>query len=235
MVRRAGPGGRATLLAAIGHRMALSLVPRGLADNIGRWPGPSGWPRAYRAGGRALLDTGRLRQSIAYRSSASNVVIGTAVPYGRLLNEGGTIRPKRGKYLSFPLSPPLTRGQVRAFPRGKDAIRGAYPKSFFLKKGPEGPGVYRPSRTRVATRIASAGKRGYRRVGAPSAQYGRGRSIERIAAAVKRVRVRAFNWLRWRAAWVEDCRTTARRWLGSGTLPVRAPTSGGVLDVGVRA
>lgn len=153
--------------------------------------GGPGWPPPRMRPGKPLRDVGALANSFAHEMRGEVVVIapqGAPKVYARVQSDGETITPKK-QWLLLPLSPPLSISERREWPRGKAAIRARYPGSFFLKKGPEGPGVYRPSRTRTATRIASAGKRGYRRVAAPSAQYARGRSIERIAAALKSVTI----------------------------------------------
>jgi len=222
---RAGAAG----YAAVGHR-AMFLVTRGLRENIGHWPSPGGWPRAYRRGGQPLRDTKRLSNSIAYRATSQGVAIGTNVPYARILNRGGTITPK-GRFLLLPLSPPLSRSEVRAWPRGKSAIEARYPESFFLPKGPEGTGIYRPSRRRIATRIRS--KTG-NLLAAPSAKYGKGRAIERIAAAERRVRIKPYGYLQWRPAWVRDVAQRYAQWFFDPKLANRVPVTGGNPDVGQR-
>jgi phage gpG-like protein len=227
MVRqsRAGAAG----YAAVGHR-AMFLVTRGLRENVGHWPSPGGWPRAFRRGGQPLRDTKRLSNSIAYRATAQGVSIGTNVPYARILNRGGTITPK-GRFLLLPLSPPLSQSEVRAWPRGKSGIEARYPESFFLLKGPEGTGIYRPSRRRIATRIRS--KKG-NLLAAPSAKYGKGRAIERIAAAVRRVRIKPYGYLQWRPAWVRDLAQRYAKWHFDPSTASRFPAAGGNPDVGKR-
>jgi len=102
------------LYAAVGHYMAMTEVPQ-----IIRESGP-GWP-PVRRGGSPLIDTGRLRNSISYVASERDVKIGTCLIYGRTHQEGLTIKPKNGKYLAIPLSPPLTPTQARtARPRDFD-------------------------------------------------------------------------------------------------------------------
>ena len=64
------------------------------------------WAQSWRAriqGGTTLRDTSRLYNSITSRvvSNGKDVSIGTNVLYARLMQFGGTIRPKNGKYLTF--------------------------------------------------------------------------------------------------------------------------------------
>lgn len=124
------------LHAIAGHVWVFQEMPL-----VFREQGP-GWQRPKFRMGQRLLDTGRLRNSWAYRADARDVVVGTAVRYAKLQQEGGTVRPTHGKWLLRPLSPPLSITEARAFPVGKAAIQAKYPGSkFFL--GPEGPGIYR--------------------------------------------------------------------------------------------
>ena len=238
MVRqsRAGAAG----YAAVGHR-AMFLVARGLRDNIGNWPAPGGWPRAYRRGGQPLRDTKRLSNSIAYRATSQGVAIGTNVPYARILNRGGTITPK-GRFLLLPLSPPLSQSEVRAWPRGKAAIQSRYPGSFFLMHGRpedgfEGPGIYRKT-----ARIVGSVRRSY--VKESAILFGetlvrkrsaiRRRGVERIAAAVRRVRIKPYGYLQWRPAWVRDVAQRYAQWFFDPKLANRVPVTGGNPDVGRR-
>jgi phage gpG-like protein len=57
-----------------------------------------------RGGDKPLLDTGRLMASITGRSSPTEIVVGTAHPAAPLHQFGGTVKPKRGKYLAIPLT-----------------------------------------------------------------------------------------------------------------------------------
>lgn len=217
--------------AALGHR-AMFLVTRGLRTNIGKWPGPSGWARSYRAGGQALLDTRRLSNSIAYQADARGVDIGTNVPYAKPLNRGMTIRPKK-RWLLIPLSPPLSRSEAVAFPRGKAAIQARYPGSFFLERGPEGPGVYRPGgRVTIGHRIV--GKRGKRLKKGVAIR--RTAPPERIAAAVRSVKLRKYGFLRWRPEWARDLARRYAIWYTDpdGASQAVMPARGGNPDVGAK-
>ena len=77
---------------------------------------------------RLNVRTGRLRASI--RSTVEQVsgdlaivlragTDGGAVPYARIQEEGGTIRPKKGKYLKIPVGPALTGAGVSRLPPGR--------------------------------------------------------------------------------------------------------------------
>lgn len=233
LMKRVGPEGRQKVLSAIGHRVALSHMPTSIRENRAGWPKPSGRARAYRAGGNPLVDTARLVNSWAWSATAGNVRIWTAVRYARVLDKGGAIRPKRGRFLLIPLSPPLKMTEARGFPAGKAAIRARYPKSFFLLKGPEGPGIYRESRQRIGTKVFSMRKGQRQRVASPSAIYSRkkGRFIERIAAARRQVVIRPYGFGAWRSEWMPDLISVTRTFIGTGQVP-SASSSGGSPDRG---
>lgn len=52
--------------------------------------------------GQPLVDTGRLRSSIAMESDATSITIGTNVSFAKTHQFGAVIRPKNGKFLVFP-------------------------------------------------------------------------------------------------------------------------------------
>ena len=234
IAKRASPEGRTQIAAKIGQRVALDLMPRVLSENRGGWRSPSGYPRAYRAGGQALIDTGRLRQSWLYRASADSVVIGTGVPYAHALDKGATIRPRK-QWLLLPLSPPLTRGEVVDWPKGEAAIRAKYPTSFFLVRGPEGPGIYRLSRVRTATKLFARSKAGaWSREARPSAQYAaKTKGYERIAAGRKKIVIKAHHFARVWPWWDRDLTGIAAAYVLLGSKG-RVALTGGTLDVGPR-
>jgi len=65
------------------------------------------WQKSLRAdleGGQTLSDTGRLRRSFTYQANDRGFVVGTNVRYAAIHQYGGTIRPKRAKYLRFRLA-----------------------------------------------------------------------------------------------------------------------------------
>lgn len=91
--------------------------------------------------GRTLQDTGQLRQSIIGRDpvvQGNSVTIGSDKVYAALHQRGGTIRPKRGKYLAVPATREARRaGSARRW-MSTNKARGA--KVLFGAKGPYGLG-----------------------------------------------------------------------------------------------
>ena len=57
--------------------------------------------RAAASGGTTLSDTGRLQKSIEYAATSNRVMVGSNLPYARIHQLGGTVRPKKGKFLKF--------------------------------------------------------------------------------------------------------------------------------------
>jgi phage gpG-like protein len=85
------------------------------------------WVRSHRArleGGKTLTDTAILRRSITtnpdlLQISPAGFTLGTNVPYAAVHQFGRTIRPKKGKYLTF-------RGPGAPAGKGKRAGRGGF-------------------------------------------------------------------------------------------------------------
>ena len=222
IVQRAQPPGRGRMLAGIGQRVANRHMPATIRENRLGWPRPSSHFRAWRQGGQPIVDTGRLVNSWAWRATASNVRIWTAVKYANQLDKGGPIRP-RGKFLLIPLSPPLKMTEARGWPRGKSAIQARYPGSFFLFRGPEGPGIYRKSRVRIGSNLSSR-----------TAKYvGGTKGIERIAAARRQINQRGYHFGHWRQEWMPDLIDVSTQILIHGRGP-NAPATGGKADRGPR-
>lgn len=107
-------------LAALGRAAAQTASPRGLYDAIGaamvvstqmrfeRQGGPDGspWPpsiRAMVAGGKTLIDSARLLQSITHQADAAGVDIGTNAIYAAVHQFGATIRATTARALRFEL------------------------------------------------------------------------------------------------------------------------------------
>lgn len=83
-------------------------------------------------GGKTLLATGQLRNSVVSRSpdvSDSHVRIGSNLPYAAIHQAGGTISPKRAKKLAIP----LTREARRAGSARRWWSANASRKPFVLK------------------------------------------------------------------------------------------------------
>lgn len=135
------------VMDALGVHMVSYSVPTNFKEK-GR---PVKWPQAWRWGaptGSPLVDTARMRGSVGYVASATDLVIGAGrdsnLKYARLHQygseglPGGVIKPVNSKFLVMPQVGPgrLTKDQARSMkPRDfKDA--------FILMEGPEGPGIY---------------------------------------------------------------------------------------------
>jgi phage virion morphogenesis protein len=86
-------------------------------------PGGRPWkPLKHRrpnGGDKPLRDTGVLRNSITGEATATGAVVFSNLPYARLHEYGGTVRPKRSKYLAIPLT--------------RDAKRTGSPRRFRVK------------------------------------------------------------------------------------------------------
>jgi phage virion morphogenesis protein len=67
-------------------------------------PDGSVWPQSFRAkfaGGKTLVDSARLFQSITHNASATGVEVGTNVEYAAIHQFGGTIHAKTSKGLNW--------------------------------------------------------------------------------------------------------------------------------------
>lgn len=168
------------------------MAQTGLLDRFDA--GGPGWPPPRFRSGRPLMDTGRLRAGwdshvVEAEGVVEVVPVGPSKTYASIQHHGGTVVPKKAKWLMIPLSPPLSISEKRAGdPR-------AYSGAFFLPKGPEGPGLYRKSRQAVSVSIAAwrSGKNLHK-----ATTYAKGgKSIERIFAAVKRVTIPARPFAFW--------------------------------------
>lgn len=105
--------GRDAALAELGRLLARAEHPRGMYENIGvalvtstqrrfetsTSPAGAAWPPSIRAiagGGKTLVDSARLMQSIAFVATDANVEIGTNVLYAAIHQFGGEIKqPER--------------------------------------------------------------------------------------------------------------------------------------------
>jgi phage virion morphogenesis protein len=66
----------------------------------GKDPEGNQW-KPVRRGGSPLVDTGSLRDSIEYAVAGGTVLVGSNKPQALIHQKGGTIKPKKGKYLKF--------------------------------------------------------------------------------------------------------------------------------------
>lgn len=57
--------------------------------------------RAMAEGGKTLDKESHLKDSIDYVATSDKVMVGSNLPYARIHQKGGTIKPGKGKYLKF--------------------------------------------------------------------------------------------------------------------------------------
>lgn len=156
------------VLNAVGKEKTQIHIKMELSGNAGRWAKPQAFPHRWRLGKQPLLDTGKLAKSAKYTTTTDTCVVYSDIEQGRLLQEGGTVTPKNGRWLLLPLSPPLTKAEALNFPSGRAAIHAKYPKAFFAFSA-GGPGLYQRH----------------------------GKRLVRIAAAARSVTIGPYEWLRW--------------------------------------
>lgn len=91
------------------------------------------------------IQSGHLRRSITARQiGPAEAVAGTSVLYGRVLEYGGVIRPRKSKYLTIPISP-LAR-KAAAGGLGAGSMPGLFPikskkGNLLLVRGAKGGGI----------------------------------------------------------------------------------------------
>lgn len=103
------------------------------------------------------------RTGLLSKSVASDVIVeggkiiarigilkGPAIKYGSILEEGGTIRPKKGRALAVPLSAAKQGRGTPRFPGGPRSadFRQKYPDAFLLKRKGKPPLIVSPRRVR---------------------------------------------------------------------------------------
>ncbi|MFN7000266.1 phage virion morphogenesis protein [Thermaurantiacus tibetensis] len=86
------------------------VMEEAVRDRFADGQAPSGAPwlpsrRAREEGGRTLVDTRRLLESITQRATATSAEVGTNIIYAAIHQFGGTIRPRRGRALKTPAGP----------------------------------------------------------------------------------------------------------------------------------
>ena len=120
-------------------------------------------PPTNKNGGRTLIESAILINSINSSVEDNNIIVGTNVQYARIHHEGGTIRPVKAKYLAIPLTAEAKVKRPRHFDNAfiKEGIiyRTIFPKGdeatiealYALKKEvkiPARPYMYIDSNTR---------------------------------------------------------------------------------------
>lgn len=87
--------------------------------------------------------TGNLRRSLGYEVSGSKLsdlrlaVYSAGTKYANIQENGGTVTPKRGKYLTIPLRDNLTPAGVPRYPSARD-LRAQLGGVKGIKRGPRG-------------------------------------------------------------------------------------------------
>lgn len=94
-------GNTRALMASIGEALVSGVKTRFKKeeDPEGKKWEPSA--RALAEGGKTLTKDAHLRDSIDYAATPTRVMVGSNLPYARIHQYGGTIRPKKAKALRF--------------------------------------------------------------------------------------------------------------------------------------
>lgn len=79
-----------------------------------RSPDGQAWKK-NRRGGQTLARTGILKRSFTTYTYGNTAAVGTNVPYARIHQYGGVIKPKRGKYLAIPINKKAEGNSPRDF------------------------------------------------------------------------------------------------------------------------
>lgn len=104
--------GKWLAVSEVKHRFDASIGPDGRA-----WA-PLTWPRVLGTGGKPLQNYGLLAASIVGKSDGNSITLGTNNASRNVHQFGATIRPKKGKYLSIPVTREASRsGGARQFGR----------------------------------------------------------------------------------------------------------------------
>jgi len=79
-------------------------------DQVGKWLIRDA--RRRLAARRSKVSTGRLAKSLKHKPYKAAVTISSVLPYARIQQEGGTVRPRKRKYLAIPLRLHLARSHT---------------------------------------------------------------------------------------------------------------------------
>ncbi len=104
------------MFEAIGAALVTSTQRR---FELGQSPDGTPWPPSIRAtltGGKTLIDTSRLLQSITYEAGDAHVEVGTNVIYAAVHQFGAVIRPVAAKALRFVIGGREVFAQAAAIP-----------------------------------------------------------------------------------------------------------------------
>lgn len=94
-------GNTQALMESVGEALVSGTLKRFDAEQ-----GPDGqkWQTSKRAAaqsGKTLTNNGHLKGSIDKYVTSDKVMVGSNLPYARIHQKGGTIKPRKGKYLKF--------------------------------------------------------------------------------------------------------------------------------------
>lgn len=94
-------GDTQALMESVGEALVSGTLKRfsDQEDPQGKQWEPSA--RAAEEGGETLTKTAALRNSIDYAATSDKVMVGSNLPYARIHQKGGTIKPKKAKKLVF--------------------------------------------------------------------------------------------------------------------------------------
>lgn len=94
-------GNTRALMESVGEALVSGTLKRFQDEED---PTGTKWPKSKRAakeGGQTLTNIGTLRKSIDKIATSDKVMVGSNLPYARIHQKGGTVKPKKGKYLKF--------------------------------------------------------------------------------------------------------------------------------------
>lgn len=100
-LQQALAGDLADLFEEIGDALVSSTTDR---FDTGRGPDEAPWVPSRRAeaeGGKTLVQRGHLRDSVTRQAGADHVLVGSNLAYAAIHQQGGTVKPRRGKMLKF--------------------------------------------------------------------------------------------------------------------------------------
>jgi phage gpG-like protein len=177
-------------------RMGKAIDPRLIADKaadvmVHTWlphvwrTNAYGWPQSSWRPGAPLRDTSNhLLKGFVYSVTTApgnnaTAEIKNLMFWAWVHDKGATLKPKK-QFLAVPLSPPLGINEART------AKTSDYPGAFVLIKGPEGPGIYRKSKTATSVDLKNR-----------KTKYAKGKSIERIFALLKQVTIKQRRFMFW--------------------------------------
>jgi phage gpG-like protein len=129
-----------TRLSNVVGASTLARVQRGFRSSTSPY-GEAWEPLKIRAGGKPLLDTGRMRSSISYQPRGDGFEIGTNFIGAAVHQFGATIEPKHAKWLRYSGKNRQTRGKGGRFTSSASWIfskRSVIPARPFMPSSSQG-------------------------------------------------------------------------------------------------